>query len=245
MRKQKSKRPNAQKHGVFARDTIIEGEDQQEFDELHSALIDEWMPSGATEEDAVFTIAKAMWRKRREQNFLEVRMLQNLRDISHPSFDEYLGLHIFADVMSIQPGTAFEEWGSRLLRPDKINHLREKFPRSNFASDEEWAKAVIIEIFSVLAPPKTVEAPEPPDGYEEAAKLWKKSLQLKSYVLSADLFEQQIALDERLDAAIIRATKFLIQIKAMKQMLVPTSTERADAKPRLMVARRNSNERHN
>ena len=36
---------------------------------------------------------------------------------------------------------------------------------------------------------------------------------------SGDLFNQELALDERLDAIIDRAVKRLIQIKAMKPML--------------------------
>jgi hypothetical protein len=40
------KRPNAQKHGVFAEPLILPGEDPREFEALHSALIEEWAPSG-------------------------------------------------------------------------------------------------------------------------------------------------------------------------------------------------------
>lgn len=167
--------PTHKKHGVFAAATIIEGEDPQEFDELYSALVDEWMPKGATEEEAVSTIANAMWRKRRAHNFLEAQLTTNLLDPEHRSFDEYLGLLNFAAVMSHQPETAFEEWGSRLLRPDKIKHLREKVPRSNFTSAKEWAQAVINEIHSAMALPYTVEAPEPPPEYRKAAEQWKKS----------------------------------------------------------------------
>ena len=46
------KRPNAQKHGIFAVNPTIPGEDVREFIELYSALIDEWQPSGPTEADA-------------------------------------------------------------------------------------------------------------------------------------------------------------------------------------------------
>src|SRR6516164_6851420 len=48
------KRPNAQKHGAFSATPTIRGEDPRDFIELHSTLIDEWQPSGPTEEDAVF-----------------------------------------------------------------------------------------------------------------------------------------------------------------------------------------------
>jgi hypothetical protein len=57
---------------------------------------------------------------------------------------------------------------------------------------------------------------------------------------SGDLFKQELALDERLDAMIDRAVKRLIQTKAMKQMLGQTSTERSDERPTKIVANRTS-----
>ena len=61
--RRKSKRPNAQKHGVFAEPIILPGEDPREFEFLHSALIEEWKPSGPSEQSRVFGIADAEWRK--------------------------------------------------------------------------------------------------------------------------------------------------------------------------------------
>jgi hypothetical protein len=55
VRNQNPKRPNAQKHGVFTVNPVMPGEDPREFEQLHFALIDEWQPSGPTEEDAVFS----------------------------------------------------------------------------------------------------------------------------------------------------------------------------------------------
>jgi hypothetical protein len=47
---------------------------------------------------------------------------------------------------------------------------------------------------------------------------------------SGDLFKQELALDERLDAMIDRAVKRLIQIKAMKQMLGAASADEGQQK---------------
>ncbi len=52
----KYKRPNAQKHGVFATSVIIPGEDQREFQELLAELIDEWKPSGPTLRHALYSL---------------------------------------------------------------------------------------------------------------------------------------------------------------------------------------------
>ena len=48
--RRRRKRPNAQKHGVFAEPLILPGEDPREFEALHSALIEEWTPSGPSEQ---------------------------------------------------------------------------------------------------------------------------------------------------------------------------------------------------
>ena len=74
MHNRKRKHPNALKHGAFAKTAIIPGEDPQEFEELHSALIEEWGHVGPTEEDAVLTVAKGIWRKRRLQKSREPRV---------------------------------------------------------------------------------------------------------------------------------------------------------------------------
>jgi hypothetical protein len=65
------------KHGVFAAMEILTGEDPKGFEKLHSDLMEELAPAGAIEEDAVLRIAKAVWRKRRVQNFLAVQLLRN------------------------------------------------------------------------------------------------------------------------------------------------------------------------
>jgi len=85
MSNDKWKRPNALLHGVFSRITILPGEDPEEFEELYSALTEEWAPAGALEEDTVLTIAKAMWRKRRAQKFIQIQVMKNSVDPHHAS----------------------------------------------------------------------------------------------------------------------------------------------------------------
>jgi hypothetical protein len=55
---------------------------------------------------------------------------------------------------------------------------------------------------------------------------WGAGRALCPSLASSDLFMQELALNERLDAMIDRAIKRLIQIKAMKQMLRQDSPER-------------------
>jgi hypothetical protein len=58
-------RPSALQHGAWAETAILPGEDPRQFDRLHRGLVKEWSPSGPAEQDAVLTLAKCMWRKRR------------------------------------------------------------------------------------------------------------------------------------------------------------------------------------
>ena len=229
MRNPKRKKSNAQKHGVFAATAILPGEDPQEFDELRSALIQEWTPDGATEEDAVLSIANAIWLKRRLQKFREVQLMRNSLNPEHPSYDETVGFTTFVLAMKVEPEAAFAVHAKSCLRADMITYLKNKFPRSDFESTAEWAQAVINEINLVLLPQSKIDL-------QPFADIMTVSLSAATF--SDDLFKQELALDERLDAMIDRTIKRLIQTKAMKQMLGQTGAERVDARPRRIVARR-------
>ena len=129
---------------------------------------------------------------------------------------------------------AFEQWANCLLRPDKVNYLKQKFPRSDFKSTPEWAQAVIDEITLVLLPDCTPDLREMADI---------RALSQSAATFSYDFFRQELALDERLDAMKDRAVKRLIQTKAMKQMLAQASIERVDIQPKAISARRTPTER--
>ena len=180
-------------------------------------MINEWSPRGGTEEDAVLSIAKAIWRKRRVQKFLEVRLAKNCKDPRHLSYDEELGLLRFAAAMKCEPETAFEEYAHRYLRSERVKFLNDKFPRASYKSVAEWAAAIADEIYSVLVPQLKSgnrEIDQIPELMRSAVSMW------------GDEFRYELDLDERLDDMIDRAVKRLIQMKTMKQMLDQTSIER-------------------
>jgi hypothetical protein len=234
---QTQKRSNAQKHGVFVVNPAMHGEDPREFQELFFELADEWRPSGLTEEEAVFGLADAMWRKLRLQKFIRAKLITSTFDINNSAFDEAWGLSVFSSCMIAVPETAFEQYARKLLRPDNINYLQEKFPRSNYKSTSEWAEAVIMEIKSVLMP-----ANEPAKELDDLTELGRKTAGEIEMALSIDqaseLFEHELRLRERLDAIIARSVKHLVQTKAMKQMLRQTNAlERADEQPRKIAAK--------
>jgi hypothetical protein len=190
------------------------------------------MPDGATEEDAVLSIAKAIWRKRRVQKFLEVQLAKNILNPSHASYDEELGLNIFMGCLRIRPDVAFKEYAGRCLRDDKVELLKNKFPRSDYKSSQEWANAIINEINSALLP-KSI-----PEGHP-LARLGLLSLSAAAF--TDDFFDQELKLDARLDIMIDRTVKRLIQTKAIKQMLGRTGAEQAEDRVRKIAVKRSSN----
>jgi hypothetical protein len=106
--------------------------------------------------------------------------------------------------------------------------LRRKFPRSEFQSDSEWAEAIANEITSVLVPEIRGHSDEDEPHLAMMQSAW---------AFSNELFDRELALDERLNATIDRATIRLIHIKAMKEMLRQTSAAREGEQPKKIAAR--------
>jgi hypothetical protein len=230
MRISQRKRPNAEKHGAFSACPTIPGEDPREFQELHSALIDEWQPSGPSEEDAVFSVADLMWRKRRAQRCVQAKL--EAFDARSPAFDEARGLALFAYFMGIAPELTFENCG-KFLTAGMSNRLKQKFPRSSYQSTTDWAEAIRTDIQLFFQPPA---APEPGNKFDDlteaVVKLMVEWSTVNTVQYDAEFLEDELKLRERLEAMIHRQFKHLIQLKAMKQMLRQTSATRDDERPK-------------
>ena len=130
--RRRCKRSNAQTHGAFAEPLILPGEDPREFEAIHAALIEEWSPSGLSEQRLVFGMADAEWRKLRSRRFAEARAIANSLDPKHPAFDKARGLITFGYFMCREPETAFAEYASKCLRADKIRYLNQKSSAARF-----------------------------------------------------------------------------------------------------------------
>jgi hypothetical protein len=213
------KRFNALIHGGYASQVVLPGEDPREYLELCSDLVDEWQPVGPTEEDAVLTIAKAIWRKRRIQKFFcaKIEMYRATRD--HPLYAEATALRGVLELIKTKPPEEVAK-GPCLLSARNAKHLREKFPRQKFESDSAWVEAIAKEINSLLLP-----AADFISAHEEFA------LRDCAEIFTDDVVKNEIAVEERLDAMIDRATKRLVQAKAMKQMLGHTSSNGGYERP--------------
>src|SRR2546430_11819813 len=66
----------ALKHAGYSAITLLPGEDAAAFEKLHRALIAEFTPNGALEEDIVADIARLTWRK---QNLATFRIAERAK----------------------------------------------------------------------------------------------------------------------------------------------------------------------
>jgi hypothetical protein len=196
---------------VFAEILILSWEDPQEFTKLHAALIEEWRPVGPTEEDAVFSIAKGMWRKRRMQRFLPWQMERCRLDPNHPAYDRAHALRVFSNSIANDPDQ-FEHYAFKALRAGDADHVLRKFPRKNYPT-LEWGLAIQEEVTSVLLPAA------------ECGSSTELLVARDASFFSQEVVKNELAVDDRIDAMIDRAVKRLVQTKAMKQMLGTTSPD--------------------
>jgi hypothetical protein len=209
MRVRKQKPPNAQKHGIFSASPLIPGENAKEFQNLLNDLVEEWTPDGTIEAELVLSIAMAIWRKRRARRFQEFRLLRKNFDPADPAYDENAALMFLKIALLTDPENAFEKCRSS-LRDEKVEYFRRAHSRSSFETTAKWAKAICDEI----------DATKPKASTAEHHELLNTSeLMTSALALTPELFQQEIELDERLDAMRDRGVKRLIELKAMKQML--------------------------
>src|SRR5262245_46319503 len=203
--KLKRKYLNAIKHGAFSSMAILPGEDEDEYHALFEAFCDEWSPEGPTEVDAISTLTNCVWRKRRIRRFIAERVELRSFDPDHPAFDP--------DLVLGATNVAFQQLDPKQLEelinenPALRKHLEKKFPKPqrDWVEPADLAKKFTIDDMKTLIGRGHV--PKPLRELHRAD------------VVGEDLFKQELAMEERLDAMIDRAIKRLVQAKAMKQML--------------------------
>jgi hypothetical protein len=216
----KCKRPNALKHGLYSGAPLIPGEDPREFNKLYADLIKEWKPSGPTLRFALRRLADSMWQMERQKKFTQTQLSLTRFDPQSPAFDEVCGFAMFIRYLRSEPERSFEDQAKKYLRPDKINYLREKFPRSNYQSASEWAKALTSEILLVPLPNTPgFEPPEPEtDFLKELAHQWKTEQMVAGCMIYAsEILEYDFKQTERLNAMIVKQTRHCAELKAWEE----------------------------
>ena len=197
---------NALKHGAFATEMFIFEEDRQEFEKLHSELVEELKPSGRMEEDIVLEIAKLRWRKLRIEQFY-VQEADWLR--AHPG-DE--GIEDLTRIeQAVEKGTPCNAiWEkTRCLPTTMRKHLEALVKAPTKDIDDEW-----IERFKKCAEYVILRSEDVFSEHRQTLRFRGES--------AAKLMEpsaKRISIEERLDAMIDKAFKRLVQLKTYKEVL--------------------------
>ena len=248
------RRPSALKHGGFSKTVLFPWEDVEEFEALQRSLQDEWKPSGALEEDAVFTILTCIWRKRRirdKRNLdtlaaLQEREVEDLTAQPLPFFDTNLEKNNYS--MSNRPASDVRDRVSQLLGfssslygrldgrfldlsigmlgEEFSTHLKQEVPKENYSTTPEWVQAIKREVDEVLLQRVRAEMASPVNLAAKAAAF-----------ITTDRIIEDLVLEERLDAMIDRTIRRLAQGKMMKQVagLTTDYPERAPSVPLKIV----------
>jgi hypothetical protein len=226
------------KHGVFSKTALFPWEDGTEFQALHSDLQDEWQPSGALEEDAVFTILTCIWRKRRifdKRNLEIVAALQeqefvDLTTQPPPLFDTRLEKNKYS--LANRPNSSRGQVRDRVAQllgfsSALYGDLDERFLNLSISMlDKEFSTHLRQEVPKEKYPttPEWVmavkrEVDEVMLPRVRAEMIGPVHLAAKAAAfLTADRIIADLTLEERLDAMIDRAIRRLAQGKMMKQV---------------------------
>jgi hypothetical protein len=250
------RRPSALKHGGFSKTVLFPWEDVEEFEALHRSLQDEWKPSGALEEDAVFTILTCIWRKRRIRDkrnfdtlasmqekefedmtaqplpFFETRqettmyVLKNRPNSTGRVRDSVSQLVSFSSSLYSRLDGKFLEQSISMMRKEFSTHLKREVPKENYPTTPEWVQAIKREVDDVLLPRVRAEMASPVNLAAKAAAF-----------ITTDRIIEDLILEERLDGMIDRAIRRLAQGKMMKQVagLTKDYPERAPLVPLKIV----------
>jgi hypothetical protein len=225
------------KHGGFSKTVLFPWEDVAEFKALHHSLQEEWQPSGALEEDIVFTILTCIWRKRRirdkrdfdtlaalgENEFVDVitkpaplfdrretmtrHSLMSRANSGGQVHDRLTRLHGFSSSLYGMLDGELLELMIDMMGKEFSTHILREVPKANYLTTPEWVVAIKREVDEVLLPRVRAEMESP---FNLAAKA--------AAFLTTDRIIADLLLEERLDAMIDRAISRLAQGKMMKQV---------------------------
>ena len=231
--------PSAYKHGGFSKTVLFPWEDADEFDALHRSLEDEWEPSGALEEDAVYTILTCIWRKRRirdKRNLdtlasLQQKELKKLSEKTVPFFETKMegimhvlhsrpnssGQPLLMNKVSQLIGLSSSLYGS--LDGQFVDMMLNMAGRE---SSEYLRREVPRANYS--SAPQWVQAVKR-EIDEVLLPLARAEMDSPDYLaakaaefMTTDRIIEDITLEERLDAMVDRAMRRLAQMKFMKQI---------------------------
>jgi hypothetical protein len=217
-------RPSAFKHGVYSAMVVLPGEDPEEYNALLQSLIDEWQPSGPSEEAAVRTLAQLQWRKDRLDIFVRVQQAYTVQEMRSDLIAELMvtakdyiddpdGLRKYVmDALSNPDDMRFLyfDMTSKILVLQQLVEGTDVWNVLCAAPASDRALKTVCDAFGVSEKRRIAWQTGPPLEAELAAL---------ADVITLERFEKELDLRERLQAMIDRCVNLLTQLKARKRML--------------------------
>jgi hypothetical protein len=210
----RAKKRNALKHGVYSRDIMLSGESFRGYDALAAELNEEWAPEGPTERGLVERLVGLYWRKQRLDRYENAKLKQSVEAI-HES--NQVNLHRqnlkdlgpeFNDAKSVE---AVEKILST-LSPFYNEIITDAVPRADSQDTTPWGPAIGAYLSTL----------DSKDQLEGPAKFIA--------ILDPDLIESNMARSDRIDEAIDRTIKRLMQVKTAKQIFPNMRNAKAEPK---------------
>lgn len=214
-----AKKQNALKHGVYSCEVMLPGENRSDYEALRAAHYDEWAPDGVIEECLVDELFMMRWKKRRLDQYDQIRLQQRFAQIHEKNEGNRHRTNLKNLSAEFRVATSIEAVEKILstLSPFYCRVITQWVPRESSKDLAQWGAAV----GKFLSELKT-------EDYLEGADLFVE-------IVDPDQMEKDIARSIRLDEAIDRKTKRIIQVKAAKQIFPGMRKDRT-SEPKLINA---------
>jgi hypothetical protein len=202
---------------VYSRDIMLPGESFRGYEALAAELNEEWAPEGPTERGLVERLVGLYWRKQRLDRFENAKLKQRVEEIHDQNEINRHRQNLknlapeFNDAKSVE---AVDGILSR-LSPFYNEIITEAVPRAESQDTTQWGPTIAAYLSSM----------KPKDQLEGPAKFIA--------ILDPDLIEIDMARSDRLDEAIDRTIKRLMQVKTAKQVF-PKMRRNADTGAKLI-----------
>ena len=212
-----AKKQNALKHGVYSRDIMLPGESFRGYDALVAELNEEWAPEGPTECSLVERLVGLYWRKQRLDRYENAKLKQRVEEIHKKNEANRHRQNLkdlapeFNDAKSVK---AVKKILSR-ISPFYNEMITDAVPCAESQDTTPWGPAIGAYLSTFV----------PKDQLEGPAKFIA--------ILDPDLIEINMARSDRIDEAIDRTIKRLMQVKTAKQIF-PRMRRNANADSKLI-----------
>lgn len=189
------------KHGGYAATTVLPGESVAEFEKLHRDLIADFTADGALEEDIVADLAGRLWRKQNLATFRTAKVArQNCDEILRREFSR----------------NENQCYAPHLTEEDVRSMAKEAREWYGYSEDEELRKeAELAEREKAIRAADEIARNELGDLYALATMADK---------VTVACLMKDLALEERLDAAVDKCLRRLLLVKGFKSISVSSSS---------------------